>query len=332
MSTTENTKLCDFSNTDNNDFISTPIALPATSAESYDIEAALLNLERKEPPKRSFNKIATDNTHEEILENHVYNDPPSNKEAPSVLHTKRFHVGSGDIIGKSVIQEFFTCAGTIPVLGGSILAKTTSYVDAIILLVVELERKFIHMHPAIQRLFLELPNVRDPKIKCMVTIFLVHEFGFIMKEVVEIFAYYGVNRECSPIKEVLYDQDVIRKLKSIDYEAYDENLRKKVPPHVLVDKFFDHINDKFAVGNVGLNYELEKQIFKHLYRNLYNEELAITYEGPKEESPPPKIDLMNVEPTKYNPFNYLCLPIRKLVAEQREYERNINDLAFDRMP
>ena len=44
---TENTKLCDFSNTNNNDFISTPIA-PATSAESYKINAALLNLVMKE--------------------------------------------------------------------------------------------------------------------------------------------------------------------------------------------------------------------------------------------------------------------------------------------
>ena len=44
----ENTKLCDFSNTNNNDFISTPIARPATSAESYDINAALLNLVMKE--------------------------------------------------------------------------------------------------------------------------------------------------------------------------------------------------------------------------------------------------------------------------------------------
>ena len=43
----ENTKLCDFSNTNNNDFISTPIA-PATSAESYEINAALLNLVMKE--------------------------------------------------------------------------------------------------------------------------------------------------------------------------------------------------------------------------------------------------------------------------------------------
>ena len=44
----ENTKLCDFSNTNNNDFISTPIAPPVTSAESYDINAALLNLIMKE--------------------------------------------------------------------------------------------------------------------------------------------------------------------------------------------------------------------------------------------------------------------------------------------
>ena len=43
----ENTKLCDFSSTNNNDFISTPIA-PATSVESYEINAALLNLVMKE--------------------------------------------------------------------------------------------------------------------------------------------------------------------------------------------------------------------------------------------------------------------------------------------
>ena len=43
----ENTKLCDFSNTNNNDFISIPIAPPATSAELCDINAALLNLVMK---------------------------------------------------------------------------------------------------------------------------------------------------------------------------------------------------------------------------------------------------------------------------------------------
>ena len=41
--TQESTKSCDFSNINNNDFIGTPIA-PTTSAESYDINTAFLNL------------------------------------------------------------------------------------------------------------------------------------------------------------------------------------------------------------------------------------------------------------------------------------------------
>ena len=45
--TQENTKLCDFSNTNNNDFISTPIS-PTTSAKSYEINATLVNLVMKD--------------------------------------------------------------------------------------------------------------------------------------------------------------------------------------------------------------------------------------------------------------------------------------------
>ena len=44
----ENTKLCDISNTNNIDFISTPIAPLAASAETCDINAVLLNLVMKE--------------------------------------------------------------------------------------------------------------------------------------------------------------------------------------------------------------------------------------------------------------------------------------------
>ena len=44
----DNTKLCDFSNTNNNDFISTPIA-PLTDAESCEINAALPNLVMEDP-------------------------------------------------------------------------------------------------------------------------------------------------------------------------------------------------------------------------------------------------------------------------------------------
>ena len=43
----DNTKFCDFSNTNNNDFVSTPIA-PTTNTESCEINAALLNLVMKD--------------------------------------------------------------------------------------------------------------------------------------------------------------------------------------------------------------------------------------------------------------------------------------------
>src|SRR4051812_34552780 len=48
MVSNENTNLCDFTSHNNSDFICTPIAPPATSAPSYDIKPALLNLVMKE--------------------------------------------------------------------------------------------------------------------------------------------------------------------------------------------------------------------------------------------------------------------------------------------
>ena len=65
----ENTKLCDFSNTNNSDFISTPIAPPTTSAESCDINAALLNLVMKEQFSGSPNEDAA--SHHQISLNLV---------------------------------------------------------------------------------------------------------------------------------------------------------------------------------------------------------------------------------------------------------------------
>ena len=56
--TQENTKLCDFSNTNNNDFISTLIPPPTTSAESCDINTALLNLVMKDQFSSSPNEDA----------------------------------------------------------------------------------------------------------------------------------------------------------------------------------------------------------------------------------------------------------------------------------
>ena len=89
----------------------------------------------------------------EIIVDMDNNDNMENSDAsaeePPILHTKKFRIGSGNIIGKGVIQDFFTCASALPSMGGSILHKTSSLADAISLLIVELERQFLHMHPSI---------------------------------------------------------------------------------------------------------------------------------------------------------------------------------------
>ena len=61
-------------------------------------------------------------------------------ENPIILHTKKFHICSGNIIGKGVIQDFFTCVGALPTISGSILHKTSSLANAISFLIVELKR------------------------------------------------------------------------------------------------------------------------------------------------------------------------------------------------
>jgi hypothetical protein len=48
MGTPENTKLCDFTSTKNNDFICTPIAPPTPEANFYETKPALINLVMKE--------------------------------------------------------------------------------------------------------------------------------------------------------------------------------------------------------------------------------------------------------------------------------------------
>jgi hypothetical protein len=58
MSTPENTKLCDFTSTNNNDFICTPFAPPAPEANFYEIKPALLNLVMKE----QFSGVSIDDT------------------------------------------------------------------------------------------------------------------------------------------------------------------------------------------------------------------------------------------------------------------------------
>ena len=142
-------------------------------------------------------------------------------------------------------------------MGGSILHRTSSFADAISLLIVELERQFIHMHPCIQRIFLEFSNIEHSSVKRAATIFLAHEFRFIIKEAKEMFAHYRVDAGRPPIESILFDQEEIMRFQSLDYAAFNENLRKKVPTDVLVDRISE-LNNNFAIQNNGLVFLLNK--------------------------------------------------------------------------
>jgi hypothetical protein len=76
MGTPENTKLCEFTSTNNNDFICTPIAPPTPEAHFYETNPALLNLVMKE----QFSSVSTDdasthlNNFVELYEMQKYKD------------------------------------------------------------------------------------------------------------------------------------------------------------------------------------------------------------------------------------------------------------------
>ena len=87
-------------------------------------------------------------------------------------------------------------------------------------------------------------------------------------------------------------------MRYLDHVAYNENLRKRVPTDVLVEKIFE-VNDNFAIQNNGLGFSLGKKIMTFCQKNAYNDELVIQYEGPKEEPIPHELDLGDSYPIKF---------------------------------
>ena len=57
------------------------------------------------------------------------------------------------------------------------------------MLVDKLERKFVHIHPALRNVFYELPNINHPIAKKIATIILMREFDFIIQEARDILIY-----------------------------------------------------------------------------------------------------------------------------------------------
>ena len=163
------------------------------------------------------------------------------------------------------------------------------------------------MHPCIQRIFLEFSNIEHSSVKRAATIFFAHEFRFIIKEAKEIFAHYRVDAARPPIEAILFDQEEIRRFQSLDYAAFNENLRKKVPTNVLVHRISE-LNNDFALRNNELGYSLEYRLTKFCQKNAYNDELVVQYEGPKEEPYLPRLILGTSVPLNLALLiNFACL-------------------------
>ena len=98
-----------------------------------------------------------------------------------------------------------------------------------------------------------------------------------------------------PIEAILFDQEEIMRFQSLDYVAFNENLRKRVPTNVFVDRISE-LNDDLAIQNNVLGYSLEYRLTKFCQKNAYNDELVVQYERPKEGPIPPKVDLGDFVP------------------------------------
>ena len=70
-----------------------------------------------------------------------------------------------------------------------------------------------------------------------------------------------------PIESILFDQEEIMCFQSLDYVAFNENLRKKVPTNILVD-IISELNDDLAIRNNELGYSLEYRLTKFCKRML----------------------------------------------------------------
>src|SRR4051812_20597297 len=113
------------------------------------------------------------------------------------------------------------------------------------MLIEKLEIKFVDMHPALQNVFDELPNINHPKAKKIATILLMREFDFIIEEAREIFSFYNNDIEHPPIEEILHDKETLRSLESTDYQSYSNNLRRRVPYSKIIQTLYLENYDKY---------------------------------------------------------------------------------------
>ena len=177
------------------------------------------------------------------------------------------------------------------------------------MLVIKLERNFLHIHPALQKIFYELPNIHNPKIKKIATIIHMHEFDYIIKEARDIFSFYRIDFEHLPIEEILHDKDTICRLESKDYFAYGENIRRRVSYAEVIKTLYHNACDKFEWIAKGIDEGFSEEWFEGTARDPIDDEIHVLYEDLYGDDS--EFEVMNVKVTEQSPFKYLSSPTRK---------------------
>ena len=106
-------------------------------------------------------------------------------------------------------------------------------------------------HPMLQRLFYELPVIKDPKAKMLATLVLMNEFDHIIREAREIFVFYGMSREKPVIDEIIYNSDYALRHLLGDNQIFDENLKKQVPILDMIQQVFNDVNQHYSWITAG---------------------------------------------------------------------------------
>ena len=235
--------------------------------------------------------------------------------------TKIFRVGDGNIIGKSVIQEFLDCMGSMPINKISILLEANCYADAIVMVVEKLERKFVRLHPALQKVFYELPNINHLIAERIATIILMREFDFIIQEARDIFAFYKKDVEHPQIIDILHDKETMRRLESRDYQSYSENLRRRVRHSEISQSLYHEAFEEFDWITRGIYVGFNRDWLNNMMKEPVRNEVHVLYDDIYGDDP--DYGFMNVKITSQSPFHDLSSSTRKEINERIDFLRRV---------
>ena len=121
---------------------------------------------------------------------------------------KDLSIGSGSIIGRDNIEEFFNHVSKHEDIEDISLAEfAPSYEFAVVSLVHMLETRFVNLNPIMQQMFLNLRNVEDIEKRDFILETLLREFGDISIEARKVFGRFKMLGSCVDVISILEKLD-----------------------------------------------------------------------------------------------------------------------------